>query len=670
MGKQFKYGGSLIVAAVLPAIASFAQDKAEAAVSIQNVREINSPAVDYSPTYYGNGLVFVSSRNRGGFINSATGETYYELFHAPFGANGQPVRPRLFSIEINSALHEGPVTFDRQENTMYFTRSNQESGEGKADETGTVRLKIYRATRGIYDWEGVEELPFNNDTYTCMHPSLSADGSKLFFASNMPVEGYGGMDIYMVIRINNQWSAPINLGPEINTPGQEGFPFFHENGTLFFSSNGHNGLGGMDVFSIDLSNSRWGALTNLGAPINSSSHDFGFIMDDSGRKGYFSSNRKGGMGKDDIYSFEAPRGLPGMKGPEVLTARINVRDGALGQPLAGAAVFLFERSPDGLIMNDSAYTVELSPNGAGMTMRMNLRTSNSLGKPDAVTDKLGDAILQMPPDRDFTVLVAREGFATVEIPFVPEAMSPGVPLEVPMTRSTCIPISGQVLSVDKKQPIGNATVRIVSTDNEKEHILVADYDGRYTYCLQVGTDFILVAEKEGYQPQKTSLSLKEGNLPRVFDVNFFLPGPAVLPAAPGNVSSKMPFAEGVVIVLDNIYYDFNQAVIRRGQAKDLEALAALMKQYPEMEIELGAHTDSRGSADYNLELSRQRAEAAKLFLVSKGIGADRVTTKGYGESVPRNGCVDGVNCTESEHQFNRRTEVKVLKMDGNPDTKN
>jgi outer membrane protein OmpA-like peptidoglycan-associated protein len=658
-----------MVAAVLPAIVSFAQDKAEMAVSIQNVREINSPAVDYSPTYYGNGLVFVSSRNRGGFVNPVTGETYYELFHAPFGANGQLARPRLFSIEINSALHEGPVTFDKQENTMYFTRSNQESGEGKADETGTVRLKIYRATRGIYDWEGVEALPFNSDAYTCMHPSLSADGSKLFFASNMP-GGYGGTDIYMVIRIKNQWSAPINLGPEINTPKQEGFPFFHENGTLFFSSNGHKGLGGMDVFSIDLSGSRWGLLTNLGEPINSASHDFGFIMDDSGKKGYFSSNRKGGMGKDDIYAFRAPRGLPGMKGPEVLTVRINVHDGIPAQPLAGAAVFLFERSPDGLIMNDSAYTVELAPDGADRTLRMNLRTRNTLGKPDAITDKSGNAILQMRPNTDFTILVAREGFATVEIPFTPEAIAPGVPLEVPMARSTCIPLSGQVLSADKNQPVGNATVRIVRLDSDKEQIVVADNRGMYAYCLEMGSNFVLVAEKEGYQPQKTPLSLKSGSLPPAFNINFSLPGPAAPTAATGNVSSKMPFAEGVVIVLDNIYYDFNQAVIRKGQAKDLEALAALMKQYPEMEIELGAHTDSRGSADYNLELSRQRAEAAKLFLVSKGIGADRVTTKGYGESVPRNGCVDGVNCTESEHQFNRRTEVKVLKMDGNPDTKN
>jgi outer membrane protein OmpA-like peptidoglycan-associated protein len=239
-----------------------------------------------------------------------------------------------------------------------------------------------------------------------------------------------------------------------------------------------------------------------------------------------------------------------------------------------------------------------------------------------------------------------------------------------MARSTCIPLSGQVLSADRNQPVGNATVRIVRLDGDKEQIVVADNRGMYAYCLEMGFNFVLVAEKEGYQPQKTPLSLKSGSLPPAFNINFSLPGPAAPTAATGNVSSKMPFAEGVVIVLDNIYYDFNQAVIRKGQAKDLEALAALMKQYPEMEIELGAHTDSRGSADYNLELSRQRAEAAKLFLVSKGIGADRVTTKGYGESVPRNGCVDGVNCTESEHQFNRRTEVKVLKMDGNPDTKN
>ena len=198
---------------------------------------------------------------------------------------------------------------------------------------------------------------------------------------------------------------------------------------------------------------------------------------------------------------------------------------------------------------------------------------------------------------------------------------------------------------------------------------MADSEGIYSTCLQSDAAFLIIAEKTGFQPRRTELSLKNIDLSRLNNVDFTLPGPSATAQAQEEMSSRRPLAEGVVIVLDNIYYDFNQAVIRKGQARDLEALASLMKQYPEMEIELGAHTDSRGSADYNLELSKQRAEAAKFFLVSKGIDPNRVMTKGYGESIPRNGCVDGVNCTESEYQFNRRTEVKVLKMDNGTNSK-
>ena len=662
MGSRDKYNWSLMAVAVLPGMVMFAQTPNEAPVSIQNVREINSSSVDFSPAYYGNGLVFVSSRNKGGFVNSTTKETYYELFHAPFGANGLPVKPRPFSLEINSALHEGPVTFDRPENTMYFTRSNQESGVAKTDQGGMVRLKVYRAFRGIYDWERVEELPFNSNEYSCMHPSLSPDGTKLFFASNMP-GGYGGMDLYMVIKINDRWSDPINLGPEINTPQQEGFPFFHENGTLFFSSTGHKGQGGMDIFSIDLSGSRWGMLTNLGTPLNSTADDFGFIMDDSGKKGYFSSNRKGGMGKDDLYSFEAPKGLPGIKGPEILSVRLQVRDKIDGQPLAGASVFFFERSSDGLIANDSAYTVELAPDNMGTSMRMNIKTKKNLGKPNALTDKWGNALLQLPPNAEYVVVVERDGFSSSEILFNPKDIGPGEPLNVAMAPSSCVSVTGRILSADLGQPLPDATVRIVNSKDGSEQTVIADAEGLYRSCLQADATFLIIAEKTGFQPRRTELSLKNTDLARTVSVDLALPKPSATSQANDEMSSRMPLAEGVVIVLDNIYYDFNQAVIRKGQARDLEALAALMKQYPEMEVELGAHTDSRGSADYNLELSKQRAEAAKFFLVSKGIDPNRVMTKGYGESVPRNGCVDGVNCTESEYQFNRRTEVKVLKMD-------
>ena len=141
-----------------------------------------------------------------------------------------------------------------------------------------------------------------------MHPSLNYDGSRLFFTSNMP-GGYGKMDIYFVDWDGTKWSDPINLGPEVNTSGNEVFPYIHDNGALFFSSTGLRGLGGLDVYMIDLSGSEWGKVINLGQPFNSKYDDFGLILDKESTRGFFSSNRNGGSGKDDIYAFEAPNGL-------------------------------------------------------------------------------------------------------------------------------------------------------------------------------------------------------------------------------------------------------------------------------------------------------------------------------------------------------------------------
>src|SRR5690606_30884883 len=145
----------------------------------------------------------------------------------------------------------------------------------------------------------------------CMHPSLSPDGMKLFFSSNMP-GGYGGRDIYMSEKQGDTWSKPVNLGPEINSEKDEAFPFFHESGVLFFASEGHSGYGGLDLFMLDLSTRTWGKVINLGKPFNTPQDDFGMIVNTEGTSGYFSSNRDGGMGKDDIYFFDANGGLQGL----------------------------------------------------------------------------------------------------------------------------------------------------------------------------------------------------------------------------------------------------------------------------------------------------------------------------------------------------------------------
>ena len=279
-------------------------------VILKNATKVNTGDLEFSPVFYQNGIVYVSSRYKSGAIDKKIGETFFELFYSELDRNGTPLDPQDFSVNVNSQVHEGPVAFNRQGNLIYFTRNNMKKGVRKADSQGVTRLKIYEASKGAFDWEEVHELPFNNDEYSTCHPALSADGRRLYFTSDMP-GGYGGFDLYFVERRGGTWSMPINLGPEINTPQNEVFPYIHESGTLFFSSTGHSGYGGLDIFMIDISGQTWSQVSNLGKPFNSERDDLGFILAPDGKYGFLTSDRTGGYGKDDIYRFELPEGLKG-----------------------------------------------------------------------------------------------------------------------------------------------------------------------------------------------------------------------------------------------------------------------------------------------------------------------------------------------------------------------
>ncbi|MEM1214386.1 MAG: hypothetical protein AAGJ82_01785, partial [Bacteroidota bacterium] len=273
------------------------------AIAIFNTSPINSDELEFSPVLYENGLVYVS-RYKNGPVDPNTNKTYLQLFYSELDPYGMPGKPAAFSTELNSAYEEGPVTFSRSGDRIFFTRSNSSQGVSKRNKRGKVVLNIYEAKRGPFDWEEVQSLPFNNDNYNSMHPALSADETKLYFTSDKE-GGYGGTDLYVSEYKNGFWSPPVNLGPEINTARNEAFPFMHESGVLFFASQGHEGKGGYDMFMIDMSERKWGPVLNLGEPFNSDGDDLGLVMTADGKSGYFSSSRGGGFGQDDVYMFRA-----------------------------------------------------------------------------------------------------------------------------------------------------------------------------------------------------------------------------------------------------------------------------------------------------------------------------------------------------------------------------
>lgn len=626
-------------------------------VRIFNASRINTEGLEFCPAIYENGLVYVS-RYKNGPIDPKTGETFFELFYAAFDPNGMPGKPASFSTEINSAYHEGPVSFNRTGDRIFFTRTNTKNGVRKSDNKGRSQLKIYEAKRGPFDWEDVTELPFNNDNYTCMHPAISPDEDKLFFASNQP-DGYGGMDLYVSEKRNGFWSKPINLGPEINTSKNEAFPFFHESGILFFSSDGHKSQGGLDLYMIDMSSRQWGPVLNMGYPFNSEEDDLGFVLMEDGHSGYFSSSREDGFGQDDIYMFHTPSGLKGIKPITVISAVANVVDKASSRKMIGASLRLFELNKEGYIDDENAYNMELVPNEdkeGDLVMKMVRKKAEELGSPTAVTSRNGDAPLDLNPNKEYLLLVSKDDFFTQEFRFSTNKTSVDKPIEILMEPTNCVMLTGTVKSDRFEIPIPNVNIQVVNDCDNSTATYRSNIVGAYEICLPLGCNYTITGFKDGYDAGTTNVTTVRlrGSRSLSADIAIHPTSDAIL---------REPISEGTVIVLENIYYDFNKSAIRKGAARDLEALAQLMNTYPSMLVELGSHTDSRGTDQYNQDLSLRRAESAKEFLLQRGISSNRIKTVGYGESQPRNHCVDGVECSDKDYLLNRRTEVKVLNID-------
>jgi outer membrane protein OmpA-like peptidoglycan-associated protein/Tol biopolymer transport system component len=613
-------------------------------IALQNAKSINSNRYEFSPAFYQNGIVYVSF-HKNGPIDTNTGKPFFELFYAELDNQFLPQSGRSFSISINSQVHEGPVSFSRDNNLIYFTRNNLQGGIAKANSSGRVTLKIYEARRGQFDWEGIKALPFNNDEYSCQHPTLSADGNRLFFSSDMP-GGYGGYDLYYVEKKNGDWSKPINLGPDVNSGGNEVFPFLHESGTLFFSTNGRGGEGGLDIFSIDISGNEWGKLTNLGTPLNSSADDLGFIINSESTRGYFASDRPGGGGSDDIYMFEADGPLINDNSP-VINASIIAYDANTNERITNAGVRIFQQSEDGFMEGNDLYDVELLPSENG-----------ELGTPSMFTDVNGTVNTTMRQGKKYFILVTKDGYADGEMQYITEDAAATPTIRVPLKTRTCTALDGLVTLKGYSTTVPNALIRIMNLTTNKEELLRTNANGGFDYCLPANSDYLVTAEKLGYESSSENISTK--NLVGAQPLNLTL---RLQPSVGEEEVVKEPIRKGSVILLENIYYDFNQYIIRKGAGEELDALAQLMTQYPSMEVELTAHTDSRGNDQYNLELSLKRAESAKRYLIQKGIRASRIKAKGLGETQIRNRCTDGVECSDDEHQYNRRTEVKVARID-------
>ena len=591
-------------------------------VVIKNVASLNSEQLDFSPVPFKNGVLFTSNRKwqkLKACTDTWTNGSFADLYFAEKTGENEDGSKRFadavpFSGKLNGDFHDGTATFSPDGQSMYFTR-NSYSGKASND---VVRLQLYSAKAKGENWTDVQKLPFNSEEFASCHPSLSTDGSRLYFASDRP-GGFGGMDIYVSKNENGSWSEPMNLGPEVNTEGNEIFPFMGKD-KLHFSSDGHRGLGGLDIFSVAQNvmgdDNTWSNRKNMGQPINSQKDDFAFNVDGTNRAGYFTSNRPGGLGEDDIYFWKKE----GEDEPEVLTKVLCVYDEKSGDRLSESAV--------------NVTRIPCSTNAAEAY----------------TTDDNGTTSLPIVAGESYQIQVIKDGYV--------ESVSTIKAEDLFKMKEHCIPLDRKAMMLRGKVLIDNynallpgAKIRLLEKCSGQTLQAESDANGSFEFPVKCDCDYELIGSKEKFSEDRSTFKVPKVNCDNNESVE-------------KELRLKLEEKGEVLLVeINDIYYNFDKSDIRLDADMELMDLVSLMNQYPSLTVELRAHTDSRGSHAYNEALSERRAKEARDFIIKHGIDASRVVgARGYGESQLSNHCSDGVKCTEEEHQRNRRTEIKVVRF--------
>lgn len=502
---------------------------------VKQAKLFNSRRADFCPMYLGadcDQIYYTSTTEKatGDKKSEITGMKNADVFFSKKNEKGEWERPEPVEGELNTEFDEGIVAFSPDAQTMYLTKARRELN-------APTSVEIYTSTRSDAKWSAPVKFEITADTLSTFgHPAVSPDGEYLYFVSDMP-GGYGGKDIWRISLKERQGSL-VNLGPDINTEGNDDFPYVRSDGSLYFSSDGHPGMGGLDIFRAtaigDPADLRW-KVENMGFPINSAGDDFGITFG-KGEDGFFSSNRGDARGYDHIYSFEYD------------PVRITI---------------------EGLVM-----------------------------------------------DKD-------------------------------------------------EEPVKNAIIRIVGNDgsNQKE---VARDDGSFSFALQRGVKYVMLAGAKGYLNQKQEFASDSTMEDANYWVEFILP------------SISKPS------VVENIFYDYDKADLRPESKTALNELIAVLHDNPNVTIEMASHTDRWGSDAYNINLSERRAKSVVDYLVENGISRDRLQPHGYGKSRPKTVTKriarlypqfkEGDILTEefiktlseedqqAADQINRRTEFSVLSL--------
>lgn len=582
-------------------------------------QSFNTDGFEFGPAFRNTDLVFTTdsvydSENKK--MDKWTGDSFYQIRFTETNAEGKPSSEiKNLGKKVNGKYHDGPCTFCHDGDSMFFTRTNYGvsmiNNGPKSDPNKLVHLQIMIGSKQnpeTKEYEKIKPFVHNKSTYSTIHPTLSNNGKMLVFASDMP-GGEGGIDLYMTtLDARGKWTKPVNLGKGINTEGDEVFPSFYGDSVLFFSSNGWVGLGGLDIYRAVWSDKTglFESAANMGIPVNSSYDDMSFIQHRSLSMSYLASNRPAIKDKDNIYSYEAQR----------VFLDLTILDGATKKPLQDCHIE-FVSTPDN-------------------------RTFSS--------DEKGKLFSPLFLQTDYMVRINKVGYKPVEVPLSTLTVIGNDTIEkiVNMESNFLISYTAIVLDEKTKQPIVDPSVVWMEKEGAKTDTVKLATGELLHVELKPNKIYHTYAVKTNYYCKEKYISTKgiESGIGTTNIVDTLY-------------AKKLEVGE--VYKIENIYYDYNKSTIRQDAKPSLDQLITLLNLYPNMKIQLNSHTDCRGSDLYNMKLSQNRARSVVNYLVERGISADRLKFRGFGETMPVNDC-DCLKCTEQQYQENRRTEFQIIEL--------
>jgi outer membrane protein OmpA-like peptidoglycan-associated protein/tetratricopeptide (TPR) repeat protein len=569
---------------------------------------INSTQADLGMTVMDDLLLFSSARGEG-----VGGKRQYKWDDEPFLnlytallKGNTATEPMVMRKDVNSRYHDGTAAYDSLAHRLYFTRDNVFYGTLNKAKNGELKLAIYYSEIssgefGQKEWGNLVPFEHNDVEYNTGHPFVSKDGRRLFFASDRP-GGSGGVDLWYCENLGRAWGIPVNMGPKVNTSGNEMYPFVSTDSVLYFSSNGHAGLGGYDNFRCRLAPSGPTAVQNLGYPMNTRFDDRNLMLLRDDSTGFFVSDRPGGQGSDDIYGCTVHPPMQLISG--------RVIDKKTREPLDGATLDV--KNALGRFMDDARITMLDG----------------------------GRFEIEVPYSNAYTINGTKNGYLQNSVSVDPSVDDlDDVTIELGRFDSGA---EGTVMHGETLAPLSGAKVQLCDASDKVVQEMVTRADGSYAFSLDPNTDYRIKVSKDGFFNQSARISTK-GKANTVIHTDFKL----------------FPLEVDQVVRLDNIYYDLAKWAIRPDAAKELDKLVQTLLDNPTVTIELSSHTDCRGKDAYNMDLSSKRAQSAVDYLIKQGIAKARLSSKGYGETKPVETC-ECTKCNDDQHQRNRRTEFKVL----------